>query len=358
MAIPFDLDLPIFVWSMGKVIFGAKKRLQQAQRAIPVVQNLAEVPAESLDQGIKDYIRPFDEHLATLNYFPDCTFRVLNFKNFGRNLARHYYNAADFASCTLTIVEIRVKVNGVENIKTAASISFKTGFSNGTILTTRNSGLKTLMDHPSYSILQQCLHTTNLAELKRRHDVKVVELTALSAPLPPPAGVEAVFATHHSEHKKFSQFQVERGLYRLLPNGDAYELTPKAYYRGVWNHFNPLAKRIELLPMLLAGLLGCVLPLMGILKFGPHVSQQFGQNLAAGMPFVWLTIAAFYVVAGIFIGAISERPSFPWTMLISYVPTHLLAEWSFGWWPYSTFMFVTSFYVIRERRKKKSLFAA
>jgi len=355
MPIPFDTDLPIFLWSIGKVIFSAKKRLIEAQRAIPVVQNLENVPAESLNQAIKEYIRPYDEQLAALNYFPDCTYRVTNFKNLGQNLSRHYYNATDSASCTLMIIEVRVKVDGVENMRTSAAVSFKTQFSDGTILNTGNSPLKTLMEHPPYRILQQCLNTTSLPELKRRHDAKATEL---GTPLPPPAGTEAVFANQHAEHKRFSEFQVERGLYRLLPSGDAYELTPKVMYRGIWNHFNPLAKRIEFLPMLLSGLLGCVLPLLAILKFGPQVAGYFGQNQQMSLPFVWSIIAAFYIVAGLLIGAISERSSFPWIMLISYVPAHLMAGWTFGWWPYSTLMFVTVFYVIRERRKRKLIFAA
>ena len=355
MAIPFDTDLPIFLWSMGKVIFGAKKRMQQAQRAIPVVQNLEIVPAESLNQATKEYIKPYDEQLAALNYFPDCTYRATNLKNLGQNLSRHYYHAADSASCMLIIIEIRVKVDGVENMKTMASVSFRTQFSNGTILTTRNSALKTLLDHPSYSILQQCLHTTSLTELKRRHDTKAA---GLGTPLPPPAGEEAVLANQHAEHKRFSEFQLERGLYRLLPSGDAYEMTPKAMYRGIWNHFNPLAKRIEFLPMLLSGLLGCVLALLAILKFAPQVAGYFGQNQQMSLPFVWSIIAAFYIVAGVLIGATSSRTSFPWIMLISYVPAHLMAGWSFGWWPYSTLMFVTAWYVIRERMKRKLIFAA
>ena len=74
-------------------------------------------------------------------------------------------------------------------------------------------------------------------------------------------------------------------------------------------------------------------------------------------PFVTsLTIATFYALAGLIIGAISERATYHWIMLISYVPAHLFAGWRFGWFPYSTLMFVVAMYVIRAKRRRALIF--
>jgi len=72
MAIPWDLDLPIFVWSMLRAIGGRKKRASQTPQAIPVDPEYQEIPEEELTQIQRHYLRPLDEQLAALNYRPDC----------------------------------------------------------------------------------------------------------------------------------------------------------------------------------------------------------------------------------------------------------------------------------------------
>src|SRR5579862_8684722 len=137
--------------------------------------------------------------------------------------------------------------------------------------------LKSLMDRPPYSIMQECRHTTSLLELKRLHDKRAAQL---GTPLAPPSGKDAIFEEHHREHQRFSEYQVQRGIYRLTPDGQMYEMTDKAHTRGIWNHYNPFARRISPAPMLLSALVGCVLPLYAILRIAPHIAEQLG----GGMP--------------------------------------------------------------------------
>jgi hypothetical protein len=353
MPIPWDADILIFAWTTARIVFRSQARMRESKRAIAVQDELQEIREEALTKAQKDYIQPFDQQLAKLNYFPNLTYCVMNHRNYGHNLIRRYNNPTDSASCALTIVEIIVKVGEVESMKTSSNVGFKTRFSSGKQLTTRNMSLKTIMDHPPHSIVQECRYTTDLAELKRRHDARAAKL---GAALPPPSGAEAIMEEHHKERKRFCDYQLERGIMRLLPDGQAYEVTEKAHARGIWNHYNPFARRISLPEILLSALVGSVLPLFGILKLAPLAADRLEGTAIPLLPIQWMAIGLCYALAGLIIGVISDRASFQWIMLISYVPAHLVAGWSFGSAPYSTMAFLISFYVIRTKRRRALIF--
>lgn len=353
MPIPWDTDILIFAWTTAKVIFGSQARMRQNRRAIAVHDDLREISEDTLTKAQKEYIRPYDQELAELNYFPDLTYCVTNHRNYGSNLIRRYSNPTDSATCALTIVELKVKVGETESFKTSSHVGFRTRFADGKQLTTRNMSLKSVLDRPPYSTIQECRHTTKIEELKRRHDEKVARI---GQPLPAILGKEAIFAAHREDHQRFCEYQLQRGTFRLLPDGAAYEVTEKARARGIWNHYNPFARRISLRDVLLTGLIGSVLPLFAILKLAPLAMARIEGTPLAVFPIAWITIGICYLLAGSLIGMISDRVSFQWIMLISYVPAHLIAGWSFGAAPYSTMAFLASFYVIRMRRRRALIF--
>jgi len=337
----------------AKIVLGGKKRLRESKRAIAVHDDLREIREDALTKAQKEYVRPLDEQLAKLNYFPDFTYCVTNHRNYGQNLIRRYTNPTDSASCTLMIVELKVRVGDVESTTTSSNVAFRTRFASGKHLTTRNMSRKSLMDHPPHSIVQECRHTTNLAELKRHHDARAAELAPA---LPPSSGPEAIMEEHQKEHNRFCEYQLERGTLRLLADGEAYEVTDKTRARGIWNFYNPFAKRISLKELLLAALVGSFLPLFGILKLAPLATERFQGTGLSLLPIAWLAIAVCYALAGFIIGIISDRASFQWIMLICYVPAHVIAGWSFGPAPYSTMAFLISFYVIRMKRRSALIF--
>src|SRR5208282_4999906 len=157
---------------MARVVFGASWRARVNQRGVPVHPAYEEIPEGTLTPAQKDYIQPFDEQLAALNYRPDCTYRITNFTNYGHNLIRRYFNPMDSAACSLVILELKVKVKNVQAARTTPNVFFTTRFSDEKQLTTRNLPLKSLNDEPPYRIVQECRQVTNLAELKRRHDLR------------------------------------------------------------------------------------------------------------------------------------------------------------------------------------------
>lgn len=347
MSLPIDCDLLGFLWTTATVVFGSKPQLRKNSRPIPVHYQREVVEDSSLSELQKKYLAPLDSQLAALNYRPMCTFRVTNY---GANLLREYSNPADPASCTLTIVEVQTSVNGIKGVKNSHTVNFTTRFSGGKLLTTRNMELKTVMDTPGYRIVQECPHVTDLAQLKKKHDART---PSLGTPVSPPRDIRSLFEEYEEDNQRFFGHQVQRGILRLNPQGDAYLVTDKAFNRGIRNFFNPFARRISLTKVLFSALIGAVLPLFGILKLAPAVAERLGPPPAIGISPSTLAIAACYALAGIILGFISETQSYVWVMVITYIPAHLVAGSTLGWLPYSTLAFMISYFVCQAKRKRQ-----
>ena len=329
------------------VVFGSKPQLRKNSRPIPVHFQREVVEESSLSEPQKKYLAPLDAQLAALNYRPMCTFRV---SNYGANLLREYSNSADPANCTLTIVEVHTNVHGLKAAKNSHVVSFTTLFSNGKWLTTRIMELKTVMDNPDYRVLQECHHVTDVAELKKRHDARSA---AFGTPVSPPRDVRSLFEEYEQDNQRFFGHQVQRGILRMNPQGDAYLITDKAFNRGIRNFFNPFAHRLSLTKVLFSALIGAVLPLFGILKLAPAVAERLGPPPAIGISPSTLAIVACYALAGIILGFIGEAQSYVWVMVITYIPAHLIAGSALGWLPYSTLAFMISYFVCQAKRKRQ-----
>jgi hypothetical protein len=285
--------------------------------------------------------------LADLNYKPLCTYRVANY---GSNLLRQYYNPADPASCTLTIVEVQTNVNGIKGVKNSHVVNFTTRFSGDKWLTTRNMENKSVMESPDYRVIQEYPHVIDVTQLKKRHDARAA---SLGTPVSPPSDVASVFEEGQQEHERFSAYQVQHGILRLNPQRDAYIITDKAFNRGILNHFNPFAHRISPPVALFSILIGAVLPLLGILKLAPALAERLGPNPASIVGPETLAIAACYALTGLILGLLAETQNYVWVMLITYIPAHLIAGSSLGWIPYSTLTHVVSYFVCQAKRRRQ-----
>jgi hypothetical protein len=344
--IPIDGDMVGFIWSTARVLLRSKSHLRKNTRPIPVRYQRQLLDDSELTEQQGKYISPIDAKLAGLGFLPFYTYRITNF---GANLVRGYQNLADTASCTVTIIEVRVKVDGVTAVKNSQMVNFTSRFSDGKELTTRNMAVKSLMDPPAHKIMQECPHVTNLGDLKGIHDAKAA---SLGTPLAPPREVQGVIAEFDKDHERFSKYQVERGIYELSPQGDVYRLTDKAFNRGIQNYFNPFARRISVEKILFSALVGAVLPLYGILKLAPDLRDKYGATPQTLIHPATLAILACYVLAGVLMGLVTESQKFIWVMLVTYIPAHLMAGWTFGFFPYSTTAFLVSFWVCQAKRKR------
>ena len=347
MTLPIDCDLFGFLWTTATVVFGSKPQLRKNSLPIPVHYQREVIEESALSERQKLYLAPLDAQLAALNYRPMCTFRVVNY---GSNLLREYSNPADPASCTVTIVEVHTNVNGVKAARNSHVVNFSTRFSGGKWLTTRNMELKTVMDTPDYRTIQECPHITDVAELKKRHDARSA---SFGTPVSPPRDIQSLFEEYETDNQRFFTHQVQRGILRLNPQGDAYLITDKAFNRGILNFFSPFAHRLSLTTVLFSALIGAVLPLFGILKLAPAVAERLGPAPATGISPPTLAIVACYALAGIILGFIGEAQSYVWVMLITYIPAHLFAGSTLGWFPYSTLAFGISYFVCQAKRKRQ-----
>lgn len=346
MAFFPDGDLFAFFWTTIVVVFGSKAQIQNNTRRIPIKYDLQEVPESQLTQAQKDYLKPLDNQLAAMNYCPDCTFRATNY---GQNLMRRYSNPADPVSCELMIVEVKSKVGSVETARNVNVVNFTSRLSDGRRLITRNMPLKSVMDRLPEQIMQECPHTTDLVALKSKHDAKAAQL---GPAVPGPLGTQEIFKEVQNEHERFSQYQLEKGVYKHSDDGNSYQITNKVANRGIVNFFNPFGSRISIPQVLFTGLIGAVLPLFGILHLAPAVAANY-QGISLGFfSASTLAIAACYALAGAIIGLSGGPANYAWIMLVTYAPAHFIAGWSFGWLPYSTVATLISHYVKQARQRR------
>ena len=343
----FDIDLFAFLWTTVVVAFGSKSNLRKNSKPIPLRYTRKLLADSDLTPAQQNYIAPFDAQLLALGSQPLYTLTVTNY---GSNLVRGYTHPTDLASCTLTIVEVRTNVSGVQNFKNSQVVNFTTRLSDGRELVTRNMELRSLLDPPPYKIMQECTNVTSLAELKSRHDARAA---TLGTPLSPPRDVQSVIAEFDREHDISCAHQVQQGIYQLTPDQSAYVLTDKVFNRGIRNFFNPFAKRVSPTKLLFSALIGAVLPLFGILRLAPMMAERYGSSPMFLLSAASLSILACYMLAGAIIGLFTGSQRYVWVMLITYVPAHLLAGWTFGSFPYSTAAFLVSFYAARLMRKRQ-----
>lgn len=345
MPFPFDLDVVSFVFSTFQV-FASKGAQRKNAKSIPVRYERRLIDDASLTPEQKNYIAPIDAQLAALNYTPLCTYQVINF---GANMVRQYFNPTDRASCTLTIVEIRVTVGNRVSVKNSHVVNFTTRFSTGQWLITRNMEHKDVLDTPDFRTIQECLHTTSLVQLKKIHDRRAA---TFGIPLSPPSSVEALFEESDVDNARTAEFRVQHGSYRLNAEGNAYLLTDKVFNRGIRNHFNPFAGRLSVPVAIFSILVSAVLPLFGILKLAPAL-EDIGRSSHLPISPERLAILSCYVLTGIILGFITESQNYVWITLITYIPAHFIADSYLGWAPYSAFAFLISYFVCQAKRKRQ-----
>jgi len=346
MALPIDLDIVFYAWSALKVLFGAKGRLRATTRPIPLHYQFQLLEEQELSAQQRAYLAPIDKQLASIHFRPTCTYRVTNY---GSNLIRRYDNPADEATCAVTIIEVNVNVQGVKRARTSSSVTFTTRLADGKRFITRNMPVKSLFDRPDYILEQRLPNITDLVELKKKHDAMA---RTAGASVAPTRDVPGILREADAEHARYTQHQLEKGVYQLAADGENYIVTDKVFNRGIRNHFLPFGKRFSLGKILFSGLLGAVLPLVGILRIAPWLEQSPSLDWVSARALAGVAILACYLLAGAIIGWLCDAQKFTWVMLVAYLPQHLLAGWSYGWFPYATLLFTICHLVAQARHRK------
>ncbi len=349
MQFPIDADLAVFIYTVSKVLRSLPRLRRIPTSRVPSLYQIVKLEPAALTQRQTNYFSSNDNKLAAMNYWPVCTYRITNY---GHNLLRNYVNPTDAARCVVLIHELAVTVNGKPSPTNSCTVSFHTRFSDATILTTRNMQLKTIMDRPHYQIVQERPEISEPAELKREHDRKAARM---GCPVSPPSDADSTFRDIQEEHLRFSEFQLSRGNYKLLPDGTGYALSDKIHWRGIRNYLNPFAHRFALSRFLPAAFVGILLPLLAALVLAPAVARRAGEfgfppTVAAGS-----MMLACYLIAGAIIGYLLERHTFVWVFLLTYLTVRLFTATHIGPVPYSAFAGSVAYSVAQAKKRKRAV---
>lgn len=351
MSFPVDADLAVFLYTTGKIVFTSLPRLRRGELTsrIPVRYELQEINPAALTEGQRLYLAPYDEKLAAMNYFPVCTYRVTNY---GHTLLRNYSSPIERSRCVLMIHEMLLKIKDKPSPTNSCTMSFHTRFADGTMLTTRNMRIKSVVDRPPYQIVQEQPGISEPAEMKRVHDKRA---SGMGCPVPPPSDTSSVFKDVKSEHVRFAEYQLSQGTYRLNPDGKTYSLTDKPYWRGIRNHLNPFAHRFSIRRFLPAALVAMALPLFGVMKLAPaaaEAARNIGFPPATAETAVML---ACYLCAGAIIGYVLERQTFVWVFLLTYLSVRIFSGTALGPIPYSAFAGSVAFSVAHAKQRRRAV---
>lgn len=339
-----DNDLIAFLVAVVTVLIKAPKILRQ-RAPVPAEYNMEEVQPQTLTEKQRHFFESYDQKLAALNYFPVCTYRVTNL---ARTLIRRYGSPVDPASCAVTAMEVKYRYKNEFRWAPTRLVTFRTDFTDGTSLITRNMKRKTLLDTVPGFTIQECPTLDDPAALKKRHDAKTA---ALGCPQPASSDVKRIFEQIRDEHQRFSEYQVQRGTYARHPQG--YVLTSKVHWRGIRNHFNPFVQRVAPVRMVFSALAAVGLPSLTYAYFSSAFAAAVPSNVmnVAMTSMVFLLLS--YIVAGAAIGLLIERNAFLWAFLLTYLGVHACTGWWISAMPYSTIAGGTAFWVTRLQHKRK-----
>lgn len=316
---------------------------------IPAEYEIEEVPVDKLTKKQRGFFESYDKQLAELNYFPVCTYRIANLE---RTLIRKYTNPTDPARCEVAALEVRYQFKGEIRWAPARVIRFRTDFTNGTSLVTRNAKRRTLFDTLPGFTIQECPTVEDPAILKKAHDAKATEM---GCPQTRSNDVRRLFEQMKDEHRRFSEFQIERGLYARHPEG--YVLTSKTHWRAIRNHYNPFVQRVPPMRLAICALAAIGTPSLAHTFFSSSISSATPAELMNVVLVGQISLFLSYIIAGTAIGLLIQRNSFLWAFLLTYLGVHICT----GWWvspvPFSTIAALTSFWVTRLQHKRKLMLA-
>jgi hypothetical protein len=348
MRFPVDADLFFFLASIASVV-GSLPRLRKLPTSkIPVRYDIREVRPDALTDAQSRYFAPYDEKLAAMNYFPVCTYRLANY---GQNLFRTYTNPLDKARCELMVYELPAVKESKLPSADIFTMCFHTRFSDGTVLTTRNKAVKSILDQPPYWVVQECPGMSDPVQMKREHDRKSA---TMGQAVSPPSDAKSVFDNIQSEHERFSDYQLQNGGYVALPDGSSYVLADQVYWRAICDYLNPFTQKLSMRHFLPAALVGIGLPLSALTILAPAAAQA-----AASLGFPRLVAArcvtlACYVVAGAVLGCLLERNTFLWALLLTYLVLRVTMVLPLGAPPDGT-VAATVAYLVAQAKKRRAV---
>ena len=348
-----DIDVVVFLATVGQIFASGPAQLRKNVRPLPKVFDIETVRPESLTEAQQRYLAEFDAKLARLNYQPVHTYRAANY---GRNLLRSYINPTEPIRCVLMIVEVTVNVNGVRSSNHSSTLEFFTFFADESVLVTRNMRLRSVFEEPPYRTTQECPRVSDPAELRRRHLTRLEQINLV--PRSPASDPVAIAKEFQRGHERFCEYQVSRGNLRIDPSANWYFTTAKVHWRGIMNHLNPFVQRFAISKFLPAAVSGITLPILGSEFFAPLIAHSQAMARFPGVELGEMVTLFSFALAGAAVGLFLQKSNFLWTFIFTYVGVGAILGFHSSPLPYSTIAALVGHAVAQWQKTQKLVLQA
>lgn len=312
------LDLSLFLGTIAAFLLVGLP-LIRANVFLPERLDFQEVPERSLTPAQREFFLRHDALLAPLGYRPLATFRVLNLQ--GPNLTRLY---RDQLGPGLSLVSTLTSPDG--GISTSY-VEFLQIFEGGGRLTTRNNQVSDLLEPEPGHVVRDFPAVTDLAELKRLHEIEVQETGKISRV---PGRKDDILSRANEFHLSFCKHQASLGLLRLEAASGRYRATTKLGLLGIAGYLNPFSDNFTWPRLGLALAAGLILPVPASLC-EPAGTRWLGE--AAGLSHPWaegLFIASAFALGGFLLGLVLQAKAFLWAFLLGWTASRLAPHAGFG----------------------------
>lgn len=312
------LDLALFLGTIAAFLLIGLP-LIRANVFLPERLEFQEVPEASLTPAQRDFFLRHDALLAPLGYRALANIRVLNLQ--GPNLSRLYRDQSGPGLCmvsALTSADGGISTNYAEFLQV---------FQDGGRLTTRNNQVSDLLKPEPGHVVRDFPAVTDLAELKRMHELKVQEIGKMSRV---PGRKDEILSRANEFHLSFCKHQASLGLLRLEASSGRYRATTKLGLLGIAGYLNPFSDGFTWPRLGLALAAGIILPLAA-----SHCEPAGTRRLAeaAGLSPFWaagLFMASAFALGGFFLGLVVQAKSFLWAFLLGWTASRLAPHAGFG----------------------------
>ncbi|MBZ5627880.1 MAG: hypothetical protein LAO06_03345 [Acidobacteriia bacterium] len=303
-------ELTMLLWVVGAlVVFGIPTIMKKTM--LPRDLQFEEVPPERLTPRQAEFLAGYDTQIRALGYDDFVTYRVTNLK--GANICRTYFSRNSWSRCTVAAVTVEKKMS-------TSWIEFNSNFSDGTMLSTRNTQFSSPFSRPPYQIVQLYPGVSDPARLKASHDQRVESFAARGQVF---IDRNNFFDEFRKGHQRNCEHQASKKLMRLDGNG-IYRATSRLALRAIVRFLNPFSDNFTPARAAAGLLLGAGLPFAVTIASGPlalWASPHLGVTPEGG---ALLMTAGAFILTGVALGRLFQHKVFIWALLLGYLPTALM----------------------------------
>jgi hypothetical protein len=305
-------ELMMLLWVVGALlVFGIPAIMKKT--LLPRDLQFEEVPPERLTQPQAEFFAGYDTQIRALGYDDCVTYRVTNLTT--ANICRTYFSRNSWSRCTVAAATAEKKMS-------TSWIEFNSNFSDGTMLSTRNTQFSSPFSRPPYQIVQSYPGVSNPARLKASHDKRAESLAACGQVF---IDRNNFFDEFRKSHQRNCEHQGSKKLMRLDGNG-IYRATSRLALRAIVRFLNPFSDNFTPARAAAGLLLGAGLPFavtMASVPLALWVSLHLGVTPAGG---ALLMTAGAFILAGGALGMLFQHKVFIWALLLGYLPTALMGS--------------------------------